>query len=350
MGQLVVDMFAAFRSAARDPERVTLEELQKLDDDVDLLQEYVLVYLGKIRQLELTEQQSDEIERLMIATNEIESLGDMMTDGLVPVAIKIVDRELTLSETAEHMLDDLYAKLCQALEVAVAAVREADERKAQDVRAMKGEIQHLVDQALARQARSALAEGPKELAAFRLEVELVTLLAGHSEVVDGQALHDVGFEQVSVAPDMDVVAIGGVVAVDDPNLDEVGVGNGAEATIDLIGVADERHVDAVDVRPVGQVDHIGAVGQQHGEQERHHAASDEPPALGHQECSSSSWSALAASVWTCESQSSASKPSSRPIAPARYRSTTPWRMHASRHVAKAWWYPTVSIERPDASA
>jgi len=50
---------------------------------VDILEDAILHYLGKIRTALLTEQEREEFQNLMIATHDIENLADVIETDLV---------------------------------------------------------------------------------------------------------------------------------------------------------------------------------------------------------------------------------------------------------------------------
>ncbi len=80
------------RTAFRTSNRVLLDEVEKMDDQVDLLHERIIHYLGNVRENDLTEEQEDEFFRLLSATDDLEALTDVMEIDLLSVGRQYIDR------------------------------------------------------------------------------------------------------------------------------------------------------------------------------------------------------------------------------------------------------------------
>lgn len=60
-----------------------MEQIARRDDEIDVLEAEILRYLGRIRQAMLSGAESRELERLMRATDNLESLADMIETDMV---------------------------------------------------------------------------------------------------------------------------------------------------------------------------------------------------------------------------------------------------------------------------
>ena len=176
MGEIITGMFASLRSAVVSRDRETCERVLKMDDQVDILHEAILEYLGEIRQQPLTDRQSTEFQALMSATINLESLADVIESELVGIAEEFIDQAGEPSEATRLLLHDLADKVYQAIEDVIRSVRENDQKAAENVIAVKDEIRRIAEEFLAHQSRRIGVKEDRHLALLRLELELLDKL------------------------------------------------------------------------------------------------------------------------------------------------------------------------------
>ncbi len=177
MGGIAEAMLVKVRIAFKEADRAALDEVEKMDDQIDLLHDFIIHYLGRIRAQPLTEEQDDDFIRLLSVTDDLESLADVIETDLVTLARSSLETgEIKHSETIRSMMEDLYGKLVAALQTAVSAVEKNDQRKAQDVRGIKVEFKRMMDMALRHQATRLEPDDAARLAGFRLEMEILEKL------------------------------------------------------------------------------------------------------------------------------------------------------------------------------
>ena len=158
--------------------RFTVEKIDYIDyKDIDLLREYIIHYLGEIREQDLSEEQESEFVSLLSVTEDLESLADVIETDLVTLGRgSLQTEEIKHSETIRALMRQLHAQLLTALQTAVEAIAENDPRKAQDVLAIKGDIQQAIDEALKHQATSMVPRDTARLAGLRIEMEVLDKL------------------------------------------------------------------------------------------------------------------------------------------------------------------------------
>jgi len=176
LGEIVHEMLArvpdAFMSGRYEP----LEEIEQMDDQVDVLEGAILGYLGEIRQRPLNEEEGRELYALMSATDNLESIGDIIETDLVALGRKKLELGLEASETIRHSFSELHTVLISVLGSAVRAVRDNDQKAAQEVLTMKDEIHRQVEEVLKYQAATLEAMAPERLTMFRMEMEAIDKL------------------------------------------------------------------------------------------------------------------------------------------------------------------------------
>ena len=173
MGTITLQMLDKIREAFLRPERDTFETVANMDDQADMLYEEIVNYLGEIRKQQLTENQNQEFLQLMIAAENLERIGDVIETNLVDAGYTSIDEKLQASETILHVLDDLFKKVYQAVELSIAAVADNNELAAHNILSLKTEINHLIQEALNYQAQRMNLSDKKLLYKFRIEDEII---------------------------------------------------------------------------------------------------------------------------------------------------------------------------------
>ncbi len=177
MGMITKDMLVKIREAFTTQDQRTFDDVEKMDDQIDLLREFIIHYLGEIREQDLTGEQESEFVSLLSVTEDLESLADVIETDLVTLGRGSLQAdEIKHSETIQALMRQLHTQLLTALQVAVEAIAENDPHKAQDVLAIKGEIQLAIDEALQHQATRIVSKDTARLAGLRIEMEVLDKL------------------------------------------------------------------------------------------------------------------------------------------------------------------------------
>jgi len=176
LGEIASNMVHQFGPAIRERDMAQLETLETMDDQVDVLQEKILEYLGEIHKQELTEQQSLDLLLLMKGVDEIERIADIVRSDLIPLGRTIHEQGVEPTETTRHTLEALYEHVCKSVHSAIGAISEVDQNKALEVINMKAEINSLIANALQFQAQRVAPTTPDLIATFRMEDEVIDSL------------------------------------------------------------------------------------------------------------------------------------------------------------------------------
>ena len=150
-----------------------LADIERRDDQVDILEVEILHYLGKIRQESLTEEESLEFQGLMMVTDNIENLADVIETDLVSLGHKMKDLTSTPGEGTKRMLVDFHTTVVESVELAVRAVRDNDQLAAESVLMMKNSIREHTEKLMARKAERLALEDPGYLDLVRIEMSFV---------------------------------------------------------------------------------------------------------------------------------------------------------------------------------
>ena len=173
VGAITLDMLKDIGPAMKHLDMGHLEDIARRDDEVDILEEEILNYLAKIRRGQITEQESLELQGLMMATDNLESLADVIETDLVSLARKAADVKSSSGEETRDILLTLYRTVVESVELAVHAVRDNDQKAARAVLMLKDKIRDQSEQLLARKATRLTAGDPDYLGLVRLEMAFV---------------------------------------------------------------------------------------------------------------------------------------------------------------------------------
>lgn len=170
--EMVDNSLPPFLSA--NPEE--LRGIAEIDDKVDLLHARIIHYLGQIARQSLSQAQSEQMSKLLDAANNLESIGDIIETDIVKLTEQIVESGFSISDETQAVLRDLHTSISQSVAKSLSAVADNDERIAQSVIAMKGDINKKTEAAAQHQAGRLVADAPKRLEAYAIEVEYIEKL------------------------------------------------------------------------------------------------------------------------------------------------------------------------------
>lgn len=176
MSEIALDMVQNLGPALQARDMGQLDKLERMDDQVDVLQEKIHDYLGKIYQQELTEKQGNDLVLLMHGVDEIERIADTVRSDIIPLGRTIHEQNIEATETIRHILTSLYERVCESVRLSTSAIADEDQNKALEVVNMKADINSLIDEALRYQSERVSLTTPNLIEMFRMEDEVIDAL------------------------------------------------------------------------------------------------------------------------------------------------------------------------------
>ncbi|MBI1911358.1 MAG: Na/Pi cotransporter family protein [Deltaproteobacteria bacterium] len=146
-----------------------LEKLEERDDDVDLLDREVKLYLTKLSREGLSEDQAKRELEIMLFSDNMENIGDVIDKNLMDIARKKIKGGLSFSREGMQEIRLVHQKVLENFQMGVAAFTGNDPELARRL------INHKVK----------LAEMEKE---FR-QAHINRLRMGYKESIDTSAIH-----------------------------------------------------------------------------------------------------------------------------------------------------------------
>jgi phosphate:Na+ symporter len=176
LGDIAFSMVEKLGPALQTGDMRQLDELEKMDDQVDVLQEHILNYLGETHKQELTEKQVQGLLLMLKGLDEIDRIADTVRNDLIPLGRSAHEQGFEATDTTQHILTTLYDRICHAVRQATAAIADVDQNKALEVVNMKAQIDSLINESLQYQADRVAPTTPDLISTFRMEDDVIDAL------------------------------------------------------------------------------------------------------------------------------------------------------------------------------
>jgi len=173
VGDIAVGMLQDIIPAFRERDMQSINDIARRDDEIDILEEEILRYLGNIRKGTLSEQDSLNFQGLMIATDNFESLADVIETDLVSIARKAADLNLKASEKTRALMMEVYDTVLKSVELTVQAIRDNDQHAAESVLLLKNIIRDNSESLLTRKANRLATDDQDYLKLVQLQMSFV---------------------------------------------------------------------------------------------------------------------------------------------------------------------------------
>lgn len=173
MGETVQEMLKNIMPAILKGNKESLTAVRDLDDQVDILYEQIVDYMGRISKNTLTDQQTEEFLKLMEAVSDLENIGDTIETNLVDLGFDRIKAGVSISAPTRKVLTGFHQVITKAFMAAVQAVSQNNEEAANVVTSMKDAITQMSNSAAAHQAARLVAEEPNRIPAYTIEMDII---------------------------------------------------------------------------------------------------------------------------------------------------------------------------------
>jgi phosphate:Na+ symporter len=173
MGERVRTMLRRILPAVFNGEVEDLVAIRAMDEAVDVLHGRIIVYLGQLSRAGLREEESRRLISLMEAANDLENIGDVIETNLVTLGMQRSDEGVRISDATQEVLRGFHRTIQKSLELALQAVGQQNAEAAEAVVAMKEAVNALADNATLHEAQRLVADEPRRLEAYTLEVDIL---------------------------------------------------------------------------------------------------------------------------------------------------------------------------------
>lgn len=176
MASRVQSMLEDVLPAILDGDIDAMADVKERDDEVDALHGLILEYLGEISQQKLDKDSSAELVDLLVATNALEAIGDLVETNLVSLGYQKMVDAIDVSPQTRVLMEQYHRLVVEAFELALVAVTQKDQSAARAVSAMKGEVRRVERDVTDRQTERLVADEPNRIGTYRFETDVITNL------------------------------------------------------------------------------------------------------------------------------------------------------------------------------
>jgi phosphate:Na+ symporter len=150
-----------------------INEIPRLDSDVDQLHDAIIGYLGLLSRRPLNARQTELLHDYMAAAGYFESMGDVVEMNLTHAARVRLASDLSVSPATREVIGELWDKVMWTAGQAARAVASASPEAAQAVIESKADMNALARKAELHLARRVSAPEAHRLSLFRIESDMV---------------------------------------------------------------------------------------------------------------------------------------------------------------------------------
>ncbi|MCL2294563.1 MAG: Na/Pi cotransporter family protein [Spirochaetes bacterium] len=138
--ELVQDMFGKTDKAFKAKDIKLINEISETDAKVDILYKAVIPYLAKVSTHELGEEESKRSINYLYIKNELESIGDVIEESIMPLAKVMAEKNLSFSEQGSAELTELHGKVMDNVNRVVTALKDENALLAKQVTDVYSEV------------------------------------------------------------------------------------------------------------------------------------------------------------------------------------------------------------------
>jgi len=131
--ELVKEMFGKIDLAFKDKKKKTVKKIRKEDYKVDFLHKAIVLFLAKISQKELGQEETKRSINYLLIENELESIGDIIDKNLMVMAKKMIKQDLSFSEQGVKELTELHVNVMNNINRMVTAFKDEDVELAKEI-------------------------------------------------------------------------------------------------------------------------------------------------------------------------------------------------------------------------
>jgi phosphate:Na+ symporter len=173
MGERVRGMMTKIMPSLFQGTNEDLIEIKSLDEGVDLLHGRIVTYLGRLTQENLSGPVSQDLLSIMEAANDLEAIGDIIETNLVAQGLERLEEGVVVSQATRDVLFTFHGVVLRSLDLALQAVSQRSREAAEAVVSMKAEVNQMADQASLHEVRRLVADEPRRLETYTLEVDVL---------------------------------------------------------------------------------------------------------------------------------------------------------------------------------
>lgn len=171
--ELIKEMVDILRTAGRGAYDPPMDTLQTLYQNVRVLEKANLLYLGKIRQLELTEKDSLTHQNLMATNTMLEGIAYTLQTEIREIVKKAVEMHYTPSQITRDYIHQVVDTTLHALDLTKKGLKEHDYTAFDEILEMKRPYKELLEKFFQRKSKRLAEASESTLDIIKIETTLV---------------------------------------------------------------------------------------------------------------------------------------------------------------------------------
>ncbi|MBI3754400.1 MAG: Na/Pi cotransporter family protein [Deltaproteobacteria bacterium] len=126
IADIVSDMLKQSIEVFKSNNTALMEAIEERDDDVDMLDREIKLYLTKLSQEGLTAEQARREMEIITFTNNLENIGDVIDKNLMELAKKKTKKQLSFSRDGLREILEFHQKVMENFELGISAFTSGD--------------------------------------------------------------------------------------------------------------------------------------------------------------------------------------------------------------------------------
>jgi phosphate:Na+ symporter len=126
LADIVQEMLKTSIEVFKRDDKFLLEKLEERDNDVDLLDREIKLYLTKLTSENLSDEQARRELEILAFTNNMENIGDVIDKNLMELAGKKINENLSFSDDGMREILELHKKVVENFEMGVTTFAASD--------------------------------------------------------------------------------------------------------------------------------------------------------------------------------------------------------------------------------
>jgi len=171
--ELIKDMVSILRTAGREKYNPPMDTLQTMYQKVHILENANLLYLGKIRQLELTEKDSLVHQNLMATNTMLEGIAYTLQTEIREIVKKMVEINYAPSEITMNYIREVVDTTLHALDLTEKGIKDRDYTAFDEILEMKRAYKELLEKFMQRKSERLAEASESYLEIIKIETTLV---------------------------------------------------------------------------------------------------------------------------------------------------------------------------------
>ena len=121
MAEIVQNMLMQSLVCLKKVDEILINKLEQVDDNVDLLNKSIKLYMAKVSQENLTEDQAKMQQELLTLAVDLENIADLITRNILKVARKKMEKDLRFSDEGFAEIKTFYDKVLDNFKLSMSA-------------------------------------------------------------------------------------------------------------------------------------------------------------------------------------------------------------------------------------